>query len=334
MDPPNALSELDVDDGRGVGDIERGRGVGDIERGLGISGVERETGLSKDVLRMWERRYGFPQPVRDGNGERLYTPAQMAKLRAIKRLMDVGMRPGRIVGLSLAELNALADTHAPKRSEAAPPAIERDVLALVRAADVGGLRDALATALLRQGLQRFALETIGPLNHAIGAAWIRGELDVHEEHLYSEEAQSVLRAALHALPRHRSGPRIVLATLAGESHGLGLLVAEAALASEGAYCVSLGTQVPLDEIRRAAAAHRSDVVALSFSSAFPLRQAADALATLRRRLPPGVALWAGGEALSRIRTPLTGVFLAVDPAAAVAALRALRARGGTAGAAT
>jgi hypothetical protein len=25
-----------------------------------ISAVERETGLSKDTLRMWERRYGFP----------------------------------------------------------------------------------------------------------------------------------------------------------------------------------------------------------------------------------------------------------------------------------
>jgi len=313
MDPSSTYTELDVD------------------RGLGISSVERETGLSKDVLRMWERRYGFPQPVRDNNGERLYAPAQMAKLRVVKRLMDVGMRPGRIVGLSLAELNALADTHAPARLEAAPPAIERDVLALVRAADVGGLHDALATALVRQGLQRFALETIGPLNHAIGAAWIRGELDVFEEHLYSEEAQSVLRAALHALPRLRTGPRILLATLTGEPHGLGLLVAQAALASEGARCVSLGTQVPLDEIRRAAAAHRSDVVALSFSSAFPLRQAGDALAALRRQLPPTVALWAGGEALSRVRAPLAGVLLAVDPAAAVAALRALRARTGLVG---
>lgn len=303
----------------------------EVDAGLGISSVERETGLSKDVLRMWERRYGFPQPVRDGNGERLYTPAQMAKLRAIKRLMDVGMRPGRIVGLSLAELNALADTHAPARVEAAPPAMERDVLALVRAADVGGLRDALAIALARQGLQRFALETIGPLNHAIGAAWIRGELDVFEEHLYSEETQSVLRAALHRLPRPRNGPRILLATLAGEPHGLGLLVAEAALAAEGARCVSLGTQVPLEEIRRAAAAHRSDVVALSFSSAFPLRQAGDALATLRRQLPPAVALWAGGEALARIRTPLPGVLLAIDPGNAVAALRALRARTGVVG---
>jgi len=61
---------------------------------LNISAVERETGLSKDVLRMWERRYGFPKPLRDDNGERQYTVAEIAKLRGIKRLMDVGMRPG------------------------------------------------------------------------------------------------------------------------------------------------------------------------------------------------------------------------------------------------
>ena len=32
---------------------------------LNITAVERETGLSKDVLRMWERRYGYPKPDRD-----------------------------------------------------------------------------------------------------------------------------------------------------------------------------------------------------------------------------------------------------------------------------
>ena len=36
---------------------------------LNISAAERETGLSKDVLRMWERRYAFPKPSRDDNGE-------------------------------------------------------------------------------------------------------------------------------------------------------------------------------------------------------------------------------------------------------------------------
>ena len=75
---------------------------------LNISAVERETGLSKDVLRMWERRYGFPEPTRDDNAERQYPPEQVAKLRIIKRLMDTGMRPGKLMERSLAELNTLA----------------------------------------------------------------------------------------------------------------------------------------------------------------------------------------------------------------------------------
>ena len=45
-----------------------------------IGAVERETGLSKDLLRMWERRYGFPQPVRDPHGDRRYPIAQVEKL--------------------------------------------------------------------------------------------------------------------------------------------------------------------------------------------------------------------------------------------------------------
>ena len=53
-----------------------------------ISAVERDTGLGKDTLRVWERRYAFPQPIRDAKGERLYTPEQVERLRLIKRLMD------------------------------------------------------------------------------------------------------------------------------------------------------------------------------------------------------------------------------------------------------
>jgi len=81
-----------------------------------ISAVERETGLSKDVLRMWERRYGFPKPARDENGERQYTLAETAKLRSIKRLMDVGVRPGKLIGLTLAELDSMTDARAPVAS--------------------------------------------------------------------------------------------------------------------------------------------------------------------------------------------------------------------------
>jgi len=77
---------------------------------LSISAVERDTGLSKDTLRVWERRYGFPSPMRDAFGERIYPLEQVDRLRAIRRLMDIGHRPGKIIGLDIAELQALADT--------------------------------------------------------------------------------------------------------------------------------------------------------------------------------------------------------------------------------
>lgn len=289
-----------------------------------ISAVERETGLSKDVLRMWERRYGFPRPARDDNGERQYTPAETAKLRAIKRLMDVGARPGKIIGLSLAELNALADARAPLRRDARAAASDQDIVSMLLMHDVSVLQHALTQWLMRDGLQRFVVDTLAPLERTVGEAWIRGELHVFEEHLFIEQVQASLRTAINTFPRRSSHPRVLLTTLPGEQHGLGLLMTEALLVAEGAHCVSLGPQTPLDEIRLAAVAHGVDVVALSFSSAFPVRQAADALARLRRHLPSSIALWAGGDMTRRVRKTLPGVLLLADLGGSVTALRSWR----------
>jgi len=291
---------------------------------LNISAVERDTGLSKDVLRMWERRYGFPKPGRDDNGERQYTIADVGKLRAMKRLMDVGLRPGKIIRLSLPELNAMADSRAPARRDDLAPALERDILALLTSHDVAGLQTALTTCLMRQGLTRFVLDTVTPLNRAVGDAWMRGELQVFEEHLYTEQLHIALRAAINAFPRQTGVPRMLLTTFPAEHHGLGLLMVEAIVVPEGAQCISLGPQTPLLDIRRAAVAHKAHIVALSFSAAFPLRQATDGLATLRRELPQHVMLWAGGEMTRRVRKTLPGVVLIPDLASTIGALRSWR----------
>ncbi|HTR58632.1 MAG TPA: MerR family transcriptional regulator [Casimicrobiaceae bacterium] len=298
------------------------------EAPLNISAVERETGLSKDVLRIWERRYGFPRPGRDDNAERQYAAADVAKLRTIKRLMDTGLRPGKLIRQSLEDLNALAEKRIHPRRDALAPAMERDVLAVLKSHDVAGLQALLANLLLRQGVQRFVMETIAPLNRAVGEAWMRGELQVFEEHLYTELTQAVLRSAMAAFARQPGTPRILLTTVPGEQHGLGLLMVDALLTPEGTQCISLGTQTPFEDIRRAAAAHKVNIVALSFSSAFPLRQAGDTLALLRRQLPSTVALWAGGEHLRRVRKSLSGVQVLSELSDALEALRSWRAEAG------
>ena len=298
---------------------------------LNISAVERETGLSKDVLRMWERRYGFPDPQRDNNAERQYAPDEVAKLRAIKRLMDTGLRPGKLIRQSLDELNTLAEKRVHPRREAIAPAIERDVLSLLKAHDVAGLHATLLSLLLRHGVQRFVIETIAPLNRAVDEAWMRGELQVFEEHLYSEQLQVALRGAVYAMPRQGGSPRILLTTVPGEQYGIGLLMIDALVSPEGAQCISLGTQTPFEEIRRAALAHKAHVVALSFSATYPLRQIGDALATLRRQLPSPVALWAGGDTTRRLRKSLPGVQLIADIGDTLVALKNWRAEAGSGG---
>jgi DNA-binding transcriptional MerR regulator/methylmalonyl-CoA mutase cobalamin-binding subunit len=291
---------------------------------LNISAVEREAGLSKDVLRMWERRYGFPKPTRDGNGERQYSVAEIAKLRAIKRLMDVGLRPGKIIHNTLQELNALADGRTAPRREQAAPAVEREILDLLSNHEAGALQNALANMLMRQGIQRFVLETLPPLNHAVGDAWMRGELAVFEEHFYTEQLQVALRTVINAFPRQTGAPKVLLTTFPGEQHGMGLLMVEALLVPEGAQCISLGVQTPIDDIRRAALAHGVHVIALSFSGAFPVRHAGEGLAALRRQLPGKIALWAGGEMTRRVRKSLPGVLLVPDLSGTLTALKAWR----------
>jgi methanogenic corrinoid protein MtbC1 len=268
-----------------------------------ITAVERETGLGKDTLRVWERRYGFPQPLRDANGERLYPPEQVVHLHLIKRLIDQGHRPGRLFSLSQEErllLTPLIPATAATGSTVQHTVINQ-IITLLKSHDAQGLWQTLNQLMMRQGLQHFVTETAAPLNQAIGEGWMHGELNVFEEHLYSEQMASLLRQSISNLPRDPAGKaRILLTTVPNEQHALGLLMAESLFALDGATCISLGTQTPLLEIQRAAAAHRVDIVALSFSSAFPVRQIAPLLIQLRALLPLTTNLWAGGRITEKL----------------------------------
>ncbi len=286
---------------------------------LPIAAVERDVGVSKDVLRVWERRYGFPLPTRTPTGERLYPLEQVVRLRLVKRLMDQGHRPGRLLTSSVAELGRLGALRSKAEYAAAHDVGDLEMLVgHVMQHENDAFVQALQQRLARDGLQRFVQDTVAPLTSLIGLAWQDGRLQVFEEHRFTEATQRVLRHAIAAVPPGRA-PRVLLTSVPGESHALGLLMAEAVLALEGASCISLGTQTPLAEIVRAATALKADVVALSFSTAFQRRRVQGLLAELRTALPPNVSLWAGGGGVSRVAPP-AGVELTATWHDAVAAL--------------
>ena len=148
--------------------------------GFNIAAVERDTGLSKDVLRVWERRYGFPVPDRDINGERLYPADQVERLRLIKRLMDQGHRPGKLIAAPAEELTALAPRRSRRPENAAPADATglSDLLALIKQHDAAGYLQAMQQRLARQGLQHFVQDTVAPLTRQVGEAWEDGSFEV------------------------------------------------------------------------------------------------------------------------------------------------------------
>ena len=292
-----------------------------------IAAVERDTGLSKDVLRMWERRYGFPVPERDANGERLYPATQVERLRLIKRLMDQGHRPGKLIAAPAEELAALAprrprDVVAASHPSKAMADDLAELIDFIRQHDAPGYQQAMQQRLVRQGLQAFVQDTVAPLTRQIGEAWEDGSIEVFEEHLFTELTKRLLRQAIATLPASRR-PRVLLTSVPDEPHVLGLLMVECLLALEGAECIPLGTQMPLLEISRAAEAHAADIVALSFSVAFPQRQIGGLVQHLRQTLPPATGLWIGGGGIRRL-APQAGVALLPELADATRALQQWR----------
>ncbi len=275
--------------------------------GLSIGDVERDTGLSKDTLRVWERRYGFPLPERDGNGERRYAPDQVQRLRLIRRLMDAGHRPGKLVSIGLAELETLQSAPVIVDDECGRIAIE--LLALARQHQLSSLRAVLHQTLARQGLQRFVMDTMPTLLHHVGEAWLHGEIGVADEHLLTEALQNLLRSAMYGLPTDSThstkAPIVLLTSLPEEDHGLGLLMVQALLESEQASCLPLGLRTPLADICSACLKAKIDVVGISVSAAYPPRKVQSALRALRDVLPADIQLWVGGTGISTQIASLT-----------------------------
>jgi len=289
-----------------------------------ISDVERDIGVAKETLRVWERRYGFPQPDRDFNDERTYPLEQVERLARIKRLIDHGHRPGKLMALSDAELAELGARVIPLAPTVLSDPELAACMALLRRHQGFALRACLSKALLRRGLRDFIVSLMVPLSAAVRHAWTSGTIATFEKRIFAETVQHVLRPAILAATSpdndRATRPRVLLTTVPQERSSVGLLMTEALLALAGAHCISLGPQTALADIVTAAEALRSDIVAMSFSSRMATRVIADSVAELRNRFDGRVAVWASGSgALLARRLIGESHFVALDDIGAAVA---------------
>jgi methanogenic corrinoid protein MtbC1 len=262
-----------------------------------IGEICSETGLSPDVIRVWERRYGFPMPIRLPSGHRRYRTGDLNRLRLIAEAVADGHRPALAVTADEASLRKLLLRG---RSQAWAPVLD-PLIAAAKEMDSPQMRIRLQRALSRHPLKEFLEHVVDPLLQWVGFAWAEGSIGIHHEHLITEILEDFLRQVRLDLPAQPGKGSVLLATLPGERHRLGLLMAALLYASKGVRVELLGTDLPVASIANAAKALQVDRVAVSLSiqsSGEPTRRL---LMDLFERLPPDCQLLIGGQGAARTR---------------------------------
>ena len=276
-----------------------------------IAVVAERTGLSQDLLRVWERRYRAVEPKRGVGGHRLYSDADVTRLRLLSAASSAGRSIGHIAGLSSDELSRIVQEDAEARlTQAGRPAaqtsqserelalgaadvVERALEATARL-DAAELEHLLRRSVAQRGVTAFIEEVASPLLRRLGDDWHAGRSTIAHEHLASSTVHDIVTEAMRSLGRRGGAATALVATPTGERHAIGAALVGAAAAADGWRVLYLGADVPANEIAAAAIAARVRVVAVSITYIGDGAATVAELRALRTLLPPTVVLLAGG----------------------------------------
>ena len=263
-----------------------------------IGALSRGSGVPIDTIRTWERRYRFPAPERTEAGQRLYPASAIDAVREARAAIESGLRPAQVFGPTSTSaasgvptpLGPTSSTSAQSHGTWSPD----HWLGFVRALDSTSLDHALHVDWNRFGALQFLQMRAAPFVRAVGEAWAAGTLGVYHEHFASDRLVEFLSDQWRRINQAASGPLLVASTLPTELHGVGLHMAAVAAAGAGCRILFLGTDTPVSEIAQAALQADAHGVLLSASAVLGTTTVTNQLRTLRRTLPPHVAIACGG----------------------------------------
>jgi DNA-binding transcriptional MerR regulator/methylmalonyl-CoA mutase cobalamin-binding subunit len=299
--------------------------------------VAERTGLSPHVLRVWERRYRAVVPGRTDGRQRLYSDADVARLRLLAQAIRAGRGIGQMARLSDSALERLVADDA--RAGAAGPAwihggsprfgaprlrLERPApappmtaaaaaahlvsqcLDAVERMDPVALELALRRATLRLSVPITLDLVVVPLLAEIGRCWQQGSVTPGNEHLASSVIRRTLDWMIQGCAWEGPAPTLVAATPPRQRHELGAMMVAASAAAMGWRVVYLGPDLPVDDLVQAAQVAGARVLALSLVYPADDRPLGRELVQLEEALPEGRVLLVGGAAAPSYFTPLRG----------------------------
>jgi MerR family transcriptional regulator, light-induced transcriptional regulator len=290
-----------------------------------IQVVVRETGLSAHVLRVWEKRYGAVVPQRTATHRRMYSEAEVRRLKLLREATLLGHPIGSVARLPDEPLERLVNAASGSVKSSSTTAVNAEqakvdspiivnCIEAVKAYDAHALGNLLERAAIESGYNAFLRRVISPLTQRLGDLWQHGLLRVSHEHFATAVIRNYLLNAARQYAGSTTTPTLVAATPQGQLHELGAVIAASLAVELGWRAVYLGPSLPAAEIAAVALENHARVAALSVVYPPDDPNVERELHDLRRFLPPNVAILVGGRAAEHYLTAIdaTGAILVRD----------------------
>ncbi len=268
-----------------------------------IHRVAKLTGLSKDVIRVWERRFDLLKPTRGANRYRNYSDEDVTLLRYLKEQLDAGGSIGELARLGREELLGRARASAPRVSfvENTFSRLLRELLSTLdpfdRVTFEKRLNGAVAVVPFEEALHGILL----PLQEQVGQLWHDGHVNVGIEHYVTKQIQQKIFSAMNQLPVAEFGPKVVVACPPGEEHDIAAFAVAYRCRVRGCRVYYLGANVPVPSLTNLCSRVEPDLTIISFPLALSESKATELVQALVEEVSPVSQLSVGGHGALAMR---------------------------------
>jgi len=268
-----------------------------------IHRVAKLTGLSKDVIRVWERRFGLLKPTRGANRYRNYSDEDVTLLRFLKEQLDAGSSIGELAKLGREELLGRARASAPRVSfvDNTFSRLLRELLSKLNPFDrvifEKRLNGAVAVVPFEEALHGILL----PLQEQVGQLWHEGHVNVALEHYVTKQIQQKIFSAMNQLPVAEFGAKVIVACPPGEEHDIAALAVAYRCRVRGCRVYYLGANVPIASLTNLCDKVKPDLTIIPFPLALPEANAAALVQSLTHEVVPASRLAVGGHGALAMR---------------------------------
>lgn len=234
-----------------------------------IRTVSELTGVNSITLRAWERRYGLLVPHRTPKGHRLYTQEDIDLILQTVELLNKGVSIGQVKSHLLPQ-KVLKKKKQKTVVEEIPNVwinYQQRILNAITRFDGYSLMHTYNEVLSIYPLDIVTTHLILPISRKLGERWASGEGTIAEEHFFTQFLRNKVGARFHHQSIRQTGPRIIAACFPGEYHEIGLLIFCLAASELGYDIVTLGSDLPLTELKQVLKQTNADAIVLSATGA-------------------------------------------------------------------